>query len=206
MSGWRARLGLTAAALALAFALALAGCGSTTELVTLEQGAIGTVLVSAGELSPDAEPTDDSPEPCSPIPIFEERATEAATTRTFLLGETRLKEAVGYFAGEERANAAFERLAGEERSECIRESIEKFNEGAEVEVEALEPLGLSDPEWLARYAVQRPGEDAEKSVDVAAFRLGLCVATVIVFQEDGSAEAARELFEVSAQPAAATCQ
>ena len=45
-----------------------------------------------------------------------------------------------------------------------------------------------------------------QAVNTAALRLGLCVVAIIVFQEDGSAEAARELLETSAQPAADTCQ
>lgn len=199
MSGWLTGFGL------IGVVLVLTGCGAS-EPVTIETGALGKALVTAEELSPRAEPTDDSPEPCNPIPIFEERATEAAVSKTFGIGETRLKEAVGYFSGDERSAAAFAKLASEERSECIRESIEEFSEGREIGVEKLEPLGLSDSESLARYAATNSSENGEKAVDVATIKFELCVAAIIIFQEDGSAEAARHLFEIAAQPAADTCQ
>jgi hypothetical protein len=197
MLGWLARFAFTAAV------LMLTGCGAS-EPVTVEQGALVKALVSTRDLPPPAEPTEDLPEPCGPIPIIEERAAEAAVSRMFSLGKTQLKEAVGYFPTEKQATAAFDELASPERSECIRESIEKFS-GSEVEVETLEPLGLTDSESLSRYAASSD-EGVEQAVDIAAIKLGLCVAALIAFQEDDSAEVARELFDTSAQPAVDTCQ
>lgn len=196
---WLARFGFAVVV------VMLAGCGAS-EPVTVEQGALVKALVSLEDLPPPAATTEDLPEPCGPIPIIEERAAEAAVSKMFGVGETQLKEAVGYFPAEKQATAAFEELASRERSECIRESIEKFSGNSEVKIEPLEPLGLTDSESLSRYAVTSSGEDAEKAVDVAAIRLGLCVAAIIVFQEDGSDEAAREMFDTSAQPAVDTCQ
>lgn len=197
-------LGVSARFAFAAVVLALTGCGAT-EPVTVEEGSLGTALVSMEELSPRAEVAEDSPEPCGPTPILES-ASEAAVSRTYSLGETRLKEAVGFFANEKQASKAFEELSSHGRSECIRDSVGRFSNGQEVEVEPLEPLGLGDPESLTRYLVTTPGVDAEKAVDVASMKLGLCVATIIVFQEDGSAEAARELIETAVQPAIDTCR
>lgn len=199
MLRWLARFSL------VAVILALAGCGET-ELVTVEQGALGKALVSPGDLSPAAEFTKDTPEPCGPIPVLEERASEAAVSLMIGLGETRLKEAVGYFPTEKQSSAVFEQLAARERRECIRESIERLSGSSEVEIETLEPLGLSDSESLARYVPTEPEEEAEQAVNVAAIRFDLCVVAIIIFQEDGSAAAARRLFATSSRPAAKTCQ
>jgi hypothetical protein len=199
MSGWPTRFGF------IAVILLLAGCGAS-EPVTVEQGALVKALVDLEDLPSRAEATEDLPEPCGPIPIIEERAAEAAVSKMFGLGETRLKEAVGYFPTEELSAAALEELASQERSECIRDSIERLSGSSEVKIETLEPLNLSDSESLARYAVTNSDEDTEQAIDIAAIKFDRCVAAIIIFQEDGSAEAARELFDTAAQRAAATCQ
>lgn len=197
MLGGRGWLGGTAVV------LLLSGCGAS-EPITVEQGALGQALVSIAELPPGAGVTEDPPEPCGPLPVLEERATDTAVSKMFVLGETRLKEAVGYFPAEQQAADAYGELIAKKRSECIRESLETFG-GVRVEIEALEPLGLSDSETLTRYVGTEPG-NGEMAVDVAAVKFGLCVAAVIVLQEDGSAAAARKLLDRSVQPAAIICQ
>jgi hypothetical protein len=185
--------------------LALAGCGST-ELVRIDQGGLGKAVVGLDDLPPRAEFTEDGPEPCGPIPIIEQRASEAAVTKMFRVGSTRLKEAVGAFETGEQSTAAFDELVSSERGECIRESIERLS-GSKVESEPLESLGLTDSESLARYTVTEPEEEnVEQAIDIAAAKFDLCVAAIIIFQEDGSAESARRLFDAAVQPAAATCQ
>ncbi|HET7445095.1 MAG TPA: hypothetical protein VFJ57_10595 [Solirubrobacterales bacterium] len=184
--------------------LALTGCGAN-ELVTLEEGEIRTALIGTEDLPPGAEVTEDSPEPCGPIPILED-AAEAAMTKTYGFGETRVKAAIGFYDTEREASKAFEELSSDGRRECIGDSIGRYSNSRNVVDEPLESLGVADTESLTRYLVNDPGSEAEQAVDTATLRFGLCVETIIQFQEDGSAEAARELFETAAQPAIETCQ
>jgi hypothetical protein len=199
---------LAFAVLACAFAVLAVGCGGgDDEASEAKVGNPSSLLVSSADL-PEASATGQSPpEVCGPIPVMQEGGGKAAISKTFVVGETRVIEAVGVFSTPAKARSAYDALNSRKRLGCIGGAIESFGPASSVEIIRSQPLDFGDEASAVRYVGLNDNSKPEGYSDAVALRVGRCAAALLIAVErDEPPDAvAEESTETAADRLSAPC-
>ncbi|HVQ59135.1 MAG TPA: hypothetical protein VMS60_09560 [Solirubrobacterales bacterium] len=170
------------------------GCGGGEETDSgADASKPNSLLLIASEL-PDGTTTGDSPpELCGPLPILEKNGGQTAVSKTFVVGKTKVVEAVGVFETPAKAESAFGELNDSERLECISGAIELFGGASSVETDQMQPRDVGDDDTVVRYvafdddsAGDSDGESKPDGYsDVVTVRVGRCIASLLIGIESG---------------------
>jgi len=190
--------------LAAALAACVSGCGSAPA----EDKNAKQSLIVLEDLPDGATVKEEFPEPCAPEPILEEGRSKIAVSKPLGFETTTVKEAIGIFPEEEKASKAYEELTSAERSECIGKAMQGFNPPEDnIETGSVSSFDTSEEDWTRQYLVIDQNSSVKGSLDVAAFRSGSCVATLIFLTKDKQIEdgVVQEVSEAAADLLPGSC-
>jgi hypothetical protein len=180
--------------------VALAGCGGSGDASSSASAAKpDSLLVSLDELPKGSTKGEAPPELCGPIPVFEEEGGRSALSSSFLVGSTRLVEAVGVFKTPAQAKAAYKGLNEHKRLECIGTAIESFGSASSVEVFPPKTIDFGEEGTLVRYLAFDDNAQTKGYSDVISIRDGRCTVALLLAVENG--DPAESNFEAAAETA-----
>lgn len=172
----------------------LAGCGGGESAPSNASAANPeSLLMTLDELPKGSGLGESPPELCGPIPVFEHGGGQAALSSSFLVGQTRLVEAVGVFKTPTQAKSAYEGLNQPKRLECISNAINSFGSADSVEVNQPKSIDFGDEGTLVRYLALEDNAKTKGFSDVISIRDGRCAVAILLAVESGNpAESAFE--------------
>lgn len=181
--------------------LALAGCGGSGGASSNPNAAKpDSLLMTLDELPDGSAKGEAPPELCGPIPVFEEAGGKSALSSSFLVGSTRLVEAVAAFKAPAQAKSAYEGLNEHKRLACIATAIESFGSASSVEVARPKTIDFGEEGTLVRYLALDDKGKAMGFSDVISIRDGRCTAALLLAVESG--DPSESNFEPAAETAA----
>jgi hypothetical protein len=182
--------------------LALAGCGGSSGASSSGANAAkpDSLLITLDELPKGSATGEAAPELCGPLPVFEEKGGQNALSSSFLVGSTRLVEAVGVFETPARAKSAYEGLNERKRLECIGTAIESFGSASSVEAAQPKTIDFGEEGTLVRYLALDDKGKSKGYSDVISIRDGRCAAALLLAVESG--DPSESNFEPAAETAA----
>ena len=181
--------------------VALAGCGGSDGASSSPNAAKpDSLLMTLDELPDGSAKGEAAPELCGPIPVFEEEGGKSALSSSFLVGSTRLVEAVAVFKAPAQAKSAYEGLNERKRLACIGTAIESFGSASSVEVGRPKTIDFGEEGTLVRYLAFDDKGKAKGFSDVISLRDGRCTAALLLAVENG--DPSESNFEPAAETAA----
>lgn len=166
--------------------LALAGCGGGGGGSTSANASDpDSLLMTLDELPKGSATGESPPELCGPIPVFEREGGRAALSESFLVGQTRLVEAVGVFKTPAQAQSAYEGLNEHKRLACIGNAISSFSSASSVEVRQPKTIDFGEEGTLVRYLALDDKDKTKGYSDVVSIKDGRCTAALLLAVESG---------------------
>jgi len=166
--------------------VALAGCGGSDSATSSANVADpSSLLMTVDELPKGSVTAESPPELCGPIPVFERDGGQTALSNSFVVGQTRLVEAVGVFKTPAQAKSAYEALGGHKRLECIGNAINSFSSASSVEVSQPKAIDFGEEGTLVRYLALDDKAKAKGFSDVIAIKDGRCTIAMLLAVESG---------------------
>lgn len=180
------------AALVSGVLLVLTGCGGGDEAGSeADASDPGSLLLVADELPDGATTGETAPELCGPLPVLQKNGGQTAISRTFVVGEAKVVEAVGVFGTPAGAKAAFAELNTRERFECIANAVQTLGGAASVRAAPPKSSGVGDDDTVMRFVAFDDGNagagepEPNGYSDIVAVRVGRCTASLLIGVESG---------------------
>lgn len=120
------------------------------------------------------------PELCGPIPILEKNGGRTAISKTLLVGEARIVEAVGVFNTPKQAESAYDELNERKRLECISNAINVFSSASSVKMTRPQSIDPGDEGTLVRYLALDGRSKTQGYSDVLSIRDAQCTASLLI--------------------------
>lgn len=172
--------------------IAVAGCGGGDGASSrADASQPETLLLTAAELPDGSTSGEIAPELCGPLPILQKSGGQAAISKTFVVDEAKVVEAVGVFETPADAKAAFAELNTRERFECIANAVQTLGGAASVRAAPPKSSGVGDDDTVMRFvafddATADGGEPEPNGFsDIVTVRVGRCVASLLIGVESG---------------------
>lgn len=180
--------------------VALAGCGGSDGASSSANAADpDSLLMTVDELPKGSVTAEPPPELCGPIPVFEQDAGQTALSNSFVVGQTRLVEAVGVFKAPAGAKSAYEALSEHKRLECIGNAINSFSSASSVEVKRPKAIDFGEEGTLVRYLALDGNAKTKGFSDVISIKDGRCTVAILLAVESG--DPAESVFEPASETA-----
>lgn len=174
------------------FVLVAIGCGGGHDAASgADASNPGSLLLITDELPDGTTTGETAPELCGPLPVLRKNGGQTAISKTFVVDEARVVEAVGVFDTPAGAKLAFDELNTSERLECIGNAIELLSGASSVETTPLESSDVGDDDAVVRYVAFDDGSagdgEPEPNVysDIVTVRAGRCTASLLIGVESG---------------------
>jgi len=165
----------------------LAGCGGSDSPSSKASAASPeSLLMTLDELPKGSALGESPPELCGPLPVFEHGNGQTALSSSFLVGQTRLVEAVGVFKTPTQAKSAYEGLNQPKRLECISNAINSFGSASSVEVGQPKSIDFGEEGTLVRYLALDDNAKTKGFSDVISIRDGRCTVALLLAVESGN--------------------
>lgn len=169
------------------------GCGADDEAASGADASKPNSLLLVTSDLPDGTTTGESPpELCGPLPVLEQNGGQTAVSKTFVVDEAKVVEAVGVFNTPAEAESAFEDLNDDKRIECIGGAIELFGGASSVDTNPTQSLGVGDDDAAVRFVAfddESAGNGGKSEPDgysdIVTVRVGRCIASLLIGVEGG---------------------
>jgi hypothetical protein len=145
-----------------------------------------SLLMTLDELPKGSGLGESPPELCGPIPVFEHGDGQSALSSSFLVGQTRLVEAVGVFRTPTQAKLAYEGLNQPKRLACISNAIDSFGSASSVKVSSPKSIDFGEEGTLVRYLALDESAKTKGFSDVISIRDGRCTVALLLATEGGN--------------------
>lgn len=179
-------------ALLLCGLVLLTGCGGGDEGSSgADASNPGSLLLIADELPEGSTTGETAPELCGPLPILQKNGGQTAISKTFVVDEAKVVEAVGVFETPADAKAAFAELNTRERFECIANAVQTLGGAASVRAAPPKSSGVGDDDTVMRFVAFDDGtagageSEPNGYSDIVAIRVGRCTASLLIGVESG---------------------
>lgn len=150
-----------------------------------------SLLLATSELPDGTTTGETAPELCGPLPVLQENGGQTAISKTFVVDEAKVVEAVGVFGTPANAKAAFADLNTRERIECIANAIQTLGGAASVKAAQPQSPGTGDDDTVVRFVAFDDGAAAGGEPepngysDIVTIRVGRCTASLLIGVEGG---------------------
>ena len=169
------------ALLACALALLAVGCGGgEDEALEASIGDPSSLVLTSADLSEVGGTGQMPPDACGPLPVLREVGGKIAVSKTFVIGATRVVEAVGVFGSSAEAESAYDSLNSRKRLSCIAGAIGTFGSTSAVEIIRSQPLEIGDEGVAVRYVALDEDSRPKGYSDAVALRVGRCAAALLI--------------------------
>lgn len=177
----------------------VAGCGGGGGSSSADTAKPETLLMSLDELPKGSVTAEAAPELCGPIPILEGKGGRVALSKMFVVGQTRLIEAVAAFDTPAEAKSAYEGLNEQKRLDCINSAIDTLSAAASVKTGKPKPIDFGEEGTLVRYLALDGDAKTQGFSDVISLRDGRCTAALLLAVESG--DPSESVFEPASETA-----
>jgi len=176
-----------AAASAVACLSIVAGCGSS-EPASTEQAAPRTqahqndvtrLLIGPGDLKGFNGIGKTPPEICGPLQMLETADGRVALSRTFIVPQAQISEAIGIYPDSSGAASAYRKLNARSRLNCLRDAAARAAPNLHVHV-SRGSINAGEAATRSRYHLVRSGGKTQGFVELMTIKLGKCAASLLV--------------------------